>query len=508
MTDDLLRTRLGTLLVSVAAAAAGLAGSYAVTGSAPAFLASPIERTLARQMPGAVVSVAITALGSVGQQLNLLAAVAIAGLFVALAARAAILGGRAANNRLLTTVGTAVLTWALTVALTREPVLSAGPALAAAGVVAIAQLLSAASGRVEPISSKRRQALSTVGVAAGATVLGYSLGDRRTPTATAEDAPPITAAGTDMADVQAKLGTAQRRSLGIDGIEPLVSESFYEVDINSIDPTITAENWSLSITGAVDHELTVGYDELREMAAENRFSTLRCVGDSLNGNKIDTALWTGVPLQRLLAAAGVDETECDCVMLRAADDYAVEFPLEAFNRGLAVYGMNGKLLPRGHGYPVRAVIPGHWGEVNTKWLTEIEVLEREADGYWERRGWEGTGPVKPTATLHHAERLADGRRQLAGHAYGGLRGVARVELSTDGGETWTDAELSEPLPAADGDGPAMDAWRQWQYSYDPPSGSHTVVVRMVDRNGTVQTEEATGPRPTGPSGWVSREFQA
>jgi len=401
-----------------------------------------------------------------------------------------------------------VLTWALTLALTREPALSAGPALAAAGVVAVAQVIDAAGGRAEPISSKRRQALSTVGVAAGATVLGYALGERRTPMSTGEDAPPITAEGADLADVQTKLGTAQSRSLGIGGIEPLVSESFYEVDINSIDPTITADDWSLSITGAVDQDVTVGYDEIREMEAENRFSTLRCVGNSLNGKKIDTALWTGVPLQRLLEEAGVDETECECVMLHAADDYSVEFPLSAFNRGLAVYGMNGRVLPRGHGYPVRAIIPGHWGEVNTKWLTEIEVLEREVDGYWEQRGWEGTGPVKPTATLHHAETLTSGRRRLAGHAYAGLRGVSRVEVSTDGGETWSDADLSEPLPAANGDGPAMDAWRQWEYSYDPPSGGHTAVVRMVDRNGTVQTMAETGPKPTGPSGWVSREFQA
>ncbi|MFC6757377.1 hypothetical protein ACFQER_12740 [Halomicroarcula sp. GCM10025894] len=86
--------------------------------------------------------------------------------------------------------------------------------------------------------------------------------------------------------------------------------------------------------------------------------------------------------------------------------------------------------------------------------------------------------------------------------------VSTVEVSTDGGSSWSEATLSDPLPAADGDGPAADAWRQWQYSYDPPGSTHTVVVRMVDRDGNVQTSEETDPAPTGPSGWVSKEFES
>ncbi|MDS0278088.1 molybdopterin-dependent oxidoreductase [Halomicroarcula sp. S1AR25-4] len=505
MTDDVLDTRGGRVLVSVAAGVAGLAGSYAVTGNAPAFLASPVERTLARTLPGAIVSFAITTLGSLGQQLNLLTAVVVAGLFVALSARAAILAGDAANNRLLPSVGTAVVTWAVAVALTGEPVLSAGAALPAAGVVVLAQALDAAGGHTTPISSKRRRALSTVGVALGASVLGYRLGGQRTPTATAADAPTLAAPGADLDDAQTKLDAASDRSLDVDDLDSLVSETFFEVDINSIDPQVDAGEWTLSVTGAVEQEVTLDYDELQGMPAENRFSTLRCVGDSLNGKKMDTALWTGVPVDQLLDEAGI-QSGCECVMLRATDGYYEEFPIEALRGGLLVYGMNGKVLPRGHGYPVRALVPGHWGEVNVKWLTEIEVLEREAEGYWEQRGWQGTGPVKPVAKLHHAELLDDGRRRLAGHAYAGLRGISRVEVSTDGGETWADATLSDPLPAVDGDGAAEDAWRQWVYAYDPPSGGHTAVVRMVDGEGTVQTAEETNPVPSGPSGWVSREF--
>ncbi|WP_276249979.1 molybdopterin-dependent oxidoreductase [Haloarcula rara] len=505
MNDALLDSRGGQLLVGLAAGAAGVAGSYAATGYTPTFVASPIERTLSRTMPGEVVTVAITYLGSLGQQLNLATALALTWLLFTAGITAAVLAGRETNNRLLPTVGTAVVTWLVTAAVTRTLVPAVGPVVPAVAVVALAQAFDAYRGSTDPISSKRRQALSTVGVALGATAVGVSVGQRQR--SMGETAPPLDAEGVDNEDLQAKLDTAEGNSFDIDGIEPLVSENFFEVDINSIDPNPTAEDYTLSITGAVESEASFSYEDLKQMDAVNQFSTLRCVGDQLNGDKIDTALWTGVPLRRLVEEAG-PQSDCDCVFLKAEDGYEVEFPLEAFDRGLAVYGMNGNLLPRGHGYPVRAVIPGHWGEVNTKWLTEIEFLNREVDGYWEQRGWEGTGSVKPTATLKHDTMLDDDQRQLAGHAYGGLRGVSTVEVSTDGGSSWSEATLSDPLPAADGDGPAADAWRQWQYSYDPPGSTHTVVVRMVDRDGNVQTSEETDPAPTGPSGWVSKEFES
>jgi DMSO/TMAO reductase YedYZ molybdopterin-dependent catalytic subunit len=419
-------------------------------------------------------------------------------LFVALAARAALIFGDAANNRALPSVGTAIIVWVAALILTDEIVLSAGAALPAAGVVVLAQVLDAAADSADPISAKRRRALGTVGVALGASAVGFAVGRDRTPTATADEAPPLTAPGADLQDARQKLATAESNGLAVDGLEPLVSDRFFEVDINSIDPSLDAAEWSLTITGAVEEEVTIDYEQLQEMEATNQFSTLRCVGEDLNGKKMDNALWTGVPVDQLLEEAGI-QSDCDCVMLRAADDYFEEFPIDALEDGLLVYGMNGKLLPRGHGYPVRALIPGHWGEINVKWLTEIEILEREAEGYWEKRGWHGTGPVKPVAKLHHYELLDDGTRELGGHAYAGTRGVATVEVSTDGGDTWTEATLSDPLPDD-------DVWRQWSYTYEPPDRSHTVVVRMIDDDGTVQPSEETGKYPSGPSGWVSKQF--
>jgi Sulfite oxidase and related enzymes len=183
-------------------------------------------------------------------------------------------------------------------------------------------------------------------------------------------------------------------------------------------------------------------------------------------------------------------------MLRAEDDYFVQFPIEALEDGFLAWGMNGQALPQSHGHPVRVLIPGHWGETNVKWLDEIELLDEEMDGYWEQRGWHGTGPVNTVAKLWSESMLDDGNVEVAGHAYAGTRGVDVVEVSIDGGDTWQEAELSEPLPGE-------DVWRQWRFEFEP-QGSQEVVVRAIDGDGTVQAEEQSDSFPRGATGWVSK----
>jgi hypothetical protein len=90
--------------------------------------------------------------------------------------------------------------------------------------------------------------------------------------------------------------------------------------------------------------------------------------------------------------------------------------------------------------------------------------------------------------------------EVAGPAYAGKRRIDRVEVSTDGGETWHDADLSDPLPAD-------DVWRQWVYRYDPPEGTHEVVVRATDGLGTLQPRDERRAYPNGPSGWVSKTIE-
>ena len=479
---------LSDLLFGVLAGVTGVAGSYAVAGYTRRFVVAPIDAFVVRMTPGEVVAFVIQNVGEEGHLLHIGLSFAIA---VGLLAATAIVGLHTTRrfDRPVIGVGLAgVLSWGLTASITAEPLLAVG----AAGPVAVWTAVGATPLATPDHDPSRRRALETS--ASALVFLGVSLGIGRLTgdTDTANNEPE------EMDEVTAMVEGAEEKSLDISGDIPgLVStfEEFYNVDIAEFDPDLSPEDWSLTITGEVGDDVTVTFDELTAMPTERRFVTLRCVGENLNGHKLDTAVWTGTPIAPLLEEVDPDG-ECGCAMLRAEDDYFVQFPIEALEDGFLAWGMNGRSLPRSHGHPVRVLIPGHWGETNVKWLSGIELLDEEMDGYWEQRGWHGTGPVNTVAKLWSDTTLENGNAEVAGHAYAGTRGIERVEVSTDGGDTWQDAALSEPLP---GD----DVWRQWRYEFDP-DGTHEVVVRAIDGEGTLQPEDRSESFPSGATGWVSK----
>lgn len=493
ITDRLAYVRL--LLLALSAGVAGVAGSFAVAGFTPSFIAGPVAGTLARRMPGVVITFAIVVLGDLGSQLNVLAALVLSTLLLTGGAFLGLGLGARFGSRGLGCGIAAVAASTVTFAVTRAVVASVVAGGAVGLVLAVAAFLPS-SAPVRTLSPDRRRVLGGVASAVAISLGGVALGTRET-TSQTRSAIDLDVEESVLAQIRSSLTEADQKSLDIETLEPLVSSNFYQVDINATDPEVDADQWSLSITGAVEKERSFTYEDIRDMEPENRFVSLRCVGESLNGKKLDNALWTGVPIMDLLGPEGLPD-EC-CVMLRAADGFFEEFPLAALEDGFLAYGMNGRELPRGHGYPVRALIPGHWGEINVKWLTEIEVLEEEQDGYWEKRGWHGTGPVNTVAKLHVANELEDGRRRVAGHAYAGTRGIQQVEVSTDGGDTWTEARLSEQLPG-------NDVWRQWSHAYEMPGEQHEVVVRATDGTGELQPREESDAFPSGASGWVSKTY--
>jgi len=499
---DRLREYGPAVLVAAIAGVAGTVGSYLLAGGTPGFVAAPIAGFLARTLPGIVLTTAILLLGSLGQALNLATAIAIATVAFALIAGGGIALGRAEEQPALGALVAGITAGGLALALTGSAIPSAAAGLAVALVVGIAETDVVPGGT--PASDDRRRVLKAVAGFVGVSVLGIGaqatgFGVGRGGVRDREQLHPGGAVLGDTANIEALLTEADEKSLPVEGIEPLVSQAFYEVDISAVNPDLSAADWSLAFTGEVAEERRIDYETLTSMTAEHRFNTLRCVGERLNGEKIDNALWTGVPIAPLLEEMDI-QSECECVMLWADDGYYEEFPLAALERGFLAWGMNGRELPRAHGYPVRALIPGHWGEINVKWLTEIEFLERPVDGYWEERGWHGTGPVNTVAKLHAVNHLDGDRIQVGGHAYAGLRGIDRVEVSTDGGDTWADATLSEPLPGE-------DVWRQWMYEYASPGAEHDVVVRAVDGTGETQSQIPASPFPSGPEGWVRQTVE-
>ncbi|ADB61209.1 oxidoreductase molybdopterin binding protein [Haloterrigena turkmenica DSM 5511] len=496
------RTWLPVVAVALAAGLAAVGGSYLSVGRRPAFVATPVDRVVIAASPEALVTVAITQLGTLGHQVAFLTAIALTCLLFGLSALPGVLLLRwrepvpdALARRSVRTIGGViagtVLPGALAFGLTRSPVSSAGTA-AGVGLVLLVTAGTGVpgAGADGPLGSLgRRRVLGAVGSAIGLSAVGLFVrgtGEESFPPGLEipEDARP---------EVRELLTRAKDQSLAVEGLEPLVSTDFYEVDIANVNPDVDRGAWSLSITGAVEEEAEYDVSDIEAMELEDRFVTLRCVGDQLNGRQMDTALWGGVPVERLLEEAN---PRGDRVVLHGADSYYNEFPINALWPGLLAYRMNGRPLPRAHGAPVRALVPGHWGEINVKWLTEIEVRDEDTMGYWEHRGWHGTGPVETVAKLWQVNRLGGGRVEVAGHAYAGTRGIEAVEVSTDGGDTWDDAELSDPLPGE-------DVWRQWRHEYGA-SGTHEMIVRARDGDGDHQIPEEDGPKPDGATGWVSK----
>lgn len=477
---------------SVLAGIVGIAGSFAFAGPTADFVVTPVNSAVVDLTPGVVVITAIQLLGTLSELLGFVVALLAT---VAMLSGAGILGSRAGRRTgewFGVMLGVYFAGWIVAALLTKAPV----PALAVAipmGITAGVRERARRRDTDESTDTRRRRVVRTVASVLGAVGLGTVLGLRRI---SVETAPLSAISSSERATIERRLRTARRQSLDVDGIPGLVSsiDEFYEVDINTINPDVAVSEWSLAITGAVETEQTLTYRDLTKNDPEHRFATLRCVGDPLNGELMDTALWTGIPIRPFLNRAG---TYGSHVMLRATDGYYEEFPIAALEDGFLAYGMNGRILPRNHGYPVRAHVPGHWGEINVKWITEIEVLDREARGYWEKRGWHGTGPVNTVAKLWAVNRLADGRLQVGGHAYAGTRGIQTVEVSTDGGESWNEATLSPELSG-------MDVWRQWKYEWHPSTGPTRVVVRAVDGLGNRQPQEESQPYPRGATGWVSK----
>jgi DMSO/TMAO reductase YedYZ molybdopterin-dependent catalytic subunit len=179
------------------------------------------------------------------------------------------------------------------------------------------------------------------------------------------------------------------------------------------------------------------------------------------------------------------------VRFHGVDNYTDTIPLEkAMDPAtLLAYEMNGEPLPDRHGYPLRVIVPGYFGEKHVKWLTRIELTTADAKGFYEDQGW-GPDFITPTRSRidvpdHESwfslAKLA-GPIEVKGIAYGGDRGISRVELSFDDGKTWTDGEIYYS-------GGNL-AWSLWKAHWTPSTpGDYVLVVRATDSRGKVQVWE-------------------
>ena len=272
-------------------------------------------------------------------------------------------------------------------------------------------------------------------------------------------------------------------------VQPITpNELFYCVTKNVVDPRVDVDLWHLEIGGLVQNVATWRFQDLIGFKPTTQETTLMCISNGLDAGLMSNALWKGLPLRDVLDQAGVLSGAAR-VRLQSVDNYTDTIPLEKAMEPttLLAYEMNGVPLPDRHGYPLRVIVPGYFGEKNVKWLTRLEVADANAKGFYEKQGW-GPDFIVPTrsridvpdnwAFFSLAKLTAP--IEVKGVAFGGDRGISRVELSFDGGKTWNDAEVyysGNPL-----------AWSLWKTQWMPAAtGDYMVVVRATDGKGGVQT---------------------
>lgn len=290
-------------------------------------------------------------------------------------------------------------------------------------------------------------------------------------------------------------------------------------------PEIDSAEYQLRIDGAVDRPRSVTYRQLKEMPSETRVATLECAGNGrallvprVNGvqwelGAVGNAEWTGVPLGALLDGVGLRNDACE-VVLEGADrgvpngsgfsapiSFSRSIPTVKALHGdvLLAYAMNGHPLPLDHGFPVRAIVPGHYGMASVKWLTHIEAVREPFLGYWqttdyaywsrradgeqERRALADAGPKSEIVRPRALETVPPNEYYtIEGIAWAGEVEVAEVSVSTDGGQSWSEATCLDPARPY--------AWRRWTFDWLTPRvpGRYSLLSRATGGNGAVQPD--------------------
>jgi DMSO/TMAO reductase YedYZ molybdopterin-dependent catalytic subunit len=229
---------------------------------------------------------------------------------------------------------------------------------------------------------------------------------------------------------------------------------------------------------------------------------------------VSNAEWTGVPLRALLERADLADNACEIVLEGADRGTPKEepFPPDPISYAWSVprakaiqpevliaYQMNGRDLPRDHGFPVRSIVPGHYGMASVKWLTRIQAVPEPFHGYWltsDYAYWasmDGRPVRRPLGEMQLKSQIARPRVYetlaanciyiISGAAWAGETDVAEIAVSTDGGRTWAEAEFLDPV--------RRHAWRRWKFDWLTPKepGQYTLLARAKDASGLVQPDK-------------------
>jgi len=285
-------------------------------------------------------------------------------------------------------------------------------------------------------------------------------------------------------------------------------------------PAVESSSWELSVGGHVRRPLRLSLDEIMAREAVTTAVTLECAGNGRAllsprplsqpwlGEAVGTAEWTGTILSSILAEAGplagsgdVAFTGLDRgVQGGIEQQYERSLPLAEAVRDevLLAYAINGQPLTPQHGFPLRLIVPGWYGMAHVKWLRSITVMSGQFAGFqqavaYHHRVSDGDPGVAVERILPRALMIPPGvpdfmsrtrfvepsRQVVTGRAWSGRAAVTDVEFSSDGGSSWSAAELESPV--------SPHAWRGWSCMWDATvPGEYELCARASDEAGNVQ----------------------
>jgi DMSO/TMAO reductase YedYZ molybdopterin-dependent catalytic subunit len=301
------------------------------------------------------------------------------------------------------------------------------------------------------------------------------------------------------------------RQYGGPGVQKITpNDQFYQVSKNLVDPMVARDAWRLDIVGAVESPRVYRFADVAAMPAVEQATTLLCISYGIGSGLCSNAIWKGVPLPALLEQVK-PKANVTTVLFHAADGYYETFRFDKATESttLIAYEMNGQPLPQQHGFPLRLIVPGLYGEKSPKWLTRIELLDdsdprlRGKRGFYREQGWAREGDAIPIHSRidapqvwgdRFAEPFVAGKTyELRGMAFSGDNGISKVELSTDDGETWDEAEIHQPGTDI--------SWSLWRYQWMPEeAGESQVLVRAFDNDGEQQISDFRDQVPDGATG--------
>jgi len=299
---------------------------------------------------------------------------------------------------------------------------------------------------------------------------------------------------------------------------------------------LDAKGWKLTVGGEVEKPLTLAFADLEKIPVHSVVNTMECAGNgrALQSPKVPGVQWgkgavgnarfLGPSLKSVLQKAGLKDTAWH-VAFRGLDQVPLKvppfirsIPIEKAMDGdtLIATHMNGAPLTQHHGFPARVVTPGWAGAASCKWLTEITVLDKPAEGNFMNPGYRlPNQPAKPGETVKPEDthsvtgltvksviaapsdgaRLRPSAQTIIGVAWAGEADITKVEISTDGGSSWKPAHLGKEQ--------AKYAWLLWIYDWKPAkSGDYSILSRATDSQGRVQPDTAVW----NPSGYLYNAY--